>query len=77
MTVLFRLHSRGSREIQQILVKLGDKDKSFIGSTKWIGAIELSYILDDYLGVTSKIITINRCAMGERATAHFLPLVVV
>ena len=59
------MHSPGSREIQQILVKLGDKDKSFIGSTKWIGAIELSYILDDYLGVTSKIITINRFANSE------------
>jgi len=48
------------REIQQTLVKLGDKDKSFVGSSKWIGAIELGYILDDYLGVSCKIITINR-----------------
>jgi hypothetical protein len=37
-----------------------DKPPTFVGSSQWIGAIELSYILDEYLGVTSKIITINR-----------------
>jgi hypothetical protein len=42
------------REIQSLLVKLGDKDPSFIGSSNWIGAIELSYVLGEYLGVTSK-----------------------
>jgi Ufm1-specific protease 2 len=30
-----------------------------VGSKQWIGAIELSYILDARLGVTSKIITVN------------------
>lgn len=34
---------------------LKDKEASFIGSSNWIGAIELSYILDEYLGVTSKV----------------------
>ena len=43
-----------------MLVKMGDKEKSFIGSRQWIGAIELSYILDDYLNISSKIITVNR-----------------
>jgi len=43
------------REIQTLLVKLGDKHPSFIGSSNWIGAIELSYILNEYLGVTSKV----------------------
>jgi hypothetical protein len=43
------------REIQQILVKLGDKEPSFIGSSKWIGAIELGFILDEYLGVGHKV----------------------
>jgi hypothetical protein len=36
-------------------VSLKDKEASFIGSSNWIGAIELSYILDEYLGVTSKV----------------------
>ena len=48
------------REVQQILVRLGDKTRDFVGSNNWIGAIELSYILDDYLDVTSKIITVNK-----------------
>jgi hypothetical protein len=48
------------REIQQLLVKLGDKPSSFVGSSNWVGAIELSYILDEYLGVVSKILTVNR-----------------
>ena len=52
------------REIQQLLVKIGDKDKSFVGSNKWIGAIEIGYVLDEYLGVTSKVITVNRCGAG-------------
>jgi hypothetical protein len=43
------------RQIQELLVSLKDKEASFIGSSKWIGAIELSYILDEYLGVTSKV----------------------
>ncbi|ONM32463.1 putative Ufm1-specific protease [Zea mays] len=40
------------REIQQVLVEIGDKDPSFIGSCEWIGAIELSFVLDKLLGVS-------------------------
>lgn len=36
-------------------MRLGDKDASFVGSSNWIGAIELSYVLDDYLDVTCKV----------------------
>lgn len=43
------------RQIQEVLVSLGDKESAFIGSNNWIGAIELSYILDEYLGITSKV----------------------
>ncbi len=43
------------RTIQGILARLGDKPPSFVGSSNWIGAIELSYVLDDYLGVTCKV----------------------
>ncbi|OAY47884.1 probable Ufm1-specific protease isoform X1 [Manihot esculenta] len=47
------------REIQQSLVEIGDKDPSFIGSREWIGAIELSFVLDKLLGVTCKIINVR------------------
>ncbi|RVW75161.1 putative Ufm1-specific protease [Vitis vinifera] len=40
------------REIQQALVEIGDKDPSFVGSREWIGAIELSFVLDKLLGVS-------------------------
>lgn len=40
------------REIQQTLVEIGDKDPSFVGSREWIGAIELSFVLDKLLGVS-------------------------
>ena len=43
------------RRIQQVLVELGDKEPSFVGSSRWIGAIELSYVLDQLLGVRSVI----------------------
>lgn len=47
------------REIQQTLVEIGDKDPSFIGSRDWIGAIELSFVLDKLLGVTCKVINVR------------------
>ncbi|XP_031283525.1 probable Ufm1-specific protease [Pistacia vera] len=47
------------REIQQSLVEIGDKDPSFIGSREWIGAIELSFVLDKLLGVSCKIINVR------------------
>uniref|UniRef100_A0A6N2K6G3 Ufm1-specific protease n=1 Tax=Salix viminalis TaxID=40686 RepID=A0A6N2K6G3_SALVM len=47
------------REIQQALVEIGDKDPSFIGSREWIGAIELSFVLDKLLGVSCKIINVR------------------
>ncbi|CAH8307231.1 unnamed protein product [Eruca vesicaria subsp. sativa] len=43
------------REIQQTLVEIGDKEPSFVGSREWIGAIELSFVLDKLLGVSCKI----------------------
>uniref|UniRef100_A0A0D9XYI6 Probable Ufm1-specific protease n=1 Tax=Leersia perrieri TaxID=77586 RepID=A0A0D9XYI6_9ORYZ len=47
------------REIQQVLVDIGDKDPSFIGSREWIGAIELSFVLDKLLGASCKIINVR------------------
>ncbi|KXZ57017.1 hypothetical protein GPECTOR_1g919 [Gonium pectorale] len=63
------------KTVQQVLARLGDKPPSFVGSSNWIGAIELSYVLDDYLGVTSKILTVNRGAdipaHARELAAHF------
>lgn len=33
-----------------------------MGSKQWVGAVELSYVLDSLLGVSSKIITVARGA---------------
>ncbi|KAH7404682.1 hypothetical protein KP509_15G037900 [Ceratopteris richardii] len=46
-------------KIQEILVKIGDKEPSFKGSQNWIGAIELSFVLDELLGVSSKILNVR------------------
>ncbi|KAJ8642787.1 hypothetical protein MRB53_004535 [Persea americana] len=46
-------------EIQQALVEIGDKEPSFVGSREWIGAIELSFVLDKLLGVSCKIINVR------------------
>ncbi|KAH7681528.1 Peptidase C78 ubiquitin fold modifier-specific peptidase 1/ 2 protein [Dioscorea alata] len=47
------------RAIQQALVEIGDKEPSFVGSREWIGAIELSFVLDKLLGVTCKIMNVR------------------
>ncbi|KDO69400.1 hypothetical protein CISIN_1g0071712mg, partial [Citrus sinensis] len=47
------------REIQQALVDIGDKDPSFVGSREWIGAIELSFVLDKLLGVSCKVLNVR------------------
>lgn len=63
------------KTIQGILARLGDKPPSFVGSSNWIGAIELSYVLDDYLGVTCKVLTVSRGSdipqHARELAAHF------
>jgi hypothetical protein len=50
------------RQIQQTLVDCGDKsDQSFIGSTQWIGSIEVSNVLNHCLEVDCRI---HHCASG-------------
>lgn len=65
----------GHREIQSTLVTLGDKTGDFVGSKQWIGAIELGYILDSLLGVTSKVITVpsgdQMPSKARELAAHF------
>lgn len=52
--VHFCMRSIPFREIQQTLVEIGDKEPSFVGSCEWIGAIELSFVLDKLLGVSTR-----------------------
>uniref|UniRef100_A0A8C5Y6U0 Ufm1-specific protease 2 n=1 Tax=Microcebus murinus TaxID=30608 RepID=A0A8C5Y6U0_MICMU len=44
------------REIQQALVDAGDKPATFVGSRQWIGSIEVQLVLNQLIGVTSKIL---------------------
>ena len=39
------------RKIQQLLVEVGDKSISFVGSHQWIGCYESSIVLDQQYGV--------------------------
>lgn len=45
-------------DIQQILVKIGDKPNKIIGSRDWIGTIESSYIFDELFNISSYLIHI-------------------
>lgn len=56
------------REIQQALVDVGDKEKNFVGSSQWIGSQEVSFVLNQLLGVTSKILFVSSGAeMASKA----------
>jgi len=62
--------------IQQVLVDINDKPKKFVGSKQWIGSFEVSFVLDNYLGVTSKFINVNAgselSSVGQQLSHHFL-----
>lgn len=47
------------REIQQCLVKIGDKPSTFLGSKQWIGSTEVMFCLETLLGIQSRIIFAN------------------
>ncbi|CAH0397485.1 unnamed protein product [Chilo suppressalis] len=47
------------REIQQCLVKIGDKPSSFLGSKQWIGSTEVMFCLETLFGIQSRIIFAN------------------
>ncbi|KAL1110135.1 hypothetical protein AAG570_008212 [Ranatra chinensis] len=46
-------------DIQKCLVRLNDKESSFIGSRQWIGSTEISYCLDSMIGITSRILSVS------------------
>ncbi|CAF0798722.1 unnamed protein product [Rotaria sordida] len=49
-------------QIQQILVDIEDKPKKFLNSRQWIGSMEVSFVLQNYLNVECKIIRVERGA---------------
>ncbi len=56
------------REIQQALVDMGDKTKEFVGSSKWIGSMEISFCLNQMLNVDCKIVSVSRGSeLSEKA----------
>lgn len=64
------------REIQQALVDVGDKQASFVGSRQWIGSIEVQAVLNQLLGVTSKILFVSQgselASKGRELANHFV-----
>jgi hypothetical protein len=62
-------------QIQSLLVELGDKKKDFIGSTQWIGAIEISLGLQHLYGIQCSVLHISSgaeiCEKAEQLQNHF------
>lgn len=49
------------------LVDAGDKPATFVGSRQWIGSIEVQLVLNQLIGVTSKILFVSQgCEMASR-----------
>ncbi|CAF0783507.1 unnamed protein product [Adineta steineri] len=49
-------------QIQQTLIDIEDKPKKFLNSRQWIGSMEVSFVLQNYLDVECKIIRVERGA---------------
>jgi len=62
-------------DIQQTLVSIGDKPSSFLGSTNWIGAFEISLCLENMFGIVSKIMNFSSGSeipnRARELTLHF------
>ncbi|CAL1286922.1 unnamed protein product [Larinioides sclopetarius] len=62
-------------EIQEALVEIGDKPQAFVGSKKWIGSQEVSFCLDHFIQVQSKIMFVSSGAemanKGRELYYHF------
>ncbi|XP_073697668.1 ufm1-specific protease 2 [Garra rufa] len=62
-------------QIQQALVDVGDKEPRFVGSRQWIGSIEVQVVLNQLLGVTSKIMFVSQgselATKGRELANHF------
>ena len=62
-------------EVQAALVALGDKPPGFKGSKQWVGALELSFVLDSLYSTPCKVITVPSGAdmpgAARELVAHF------
>lgn len=63
-------------EIQQVLVTIGDKPPSFLGSREWIGTFEAALVLDHFYDVPCKIVHVRKGGselegMAEELHRHF------
>lgn len=47
------------KDIQQVLVDIQDKPKSFLGSKQWIGSMEVGFVLDSLLNVTCRVLQVQ------------------
>jgi len=56
-------HGKGSvpsiREIQECLVKVGDKEANFMGSKDWLGSVEVSITIDSLCDVPCRILHVR------------------
>jgi len=62
-------------EIQKTLVRMGDKPPKFMGSKEWIGSIEVQMLLNEFIGVENRMITVQSGAdlvdKVEELVEHF------
>ena len=50
------------------LVNLDEKPARFVGSSKWIGSMEIGFCLNEMLGIESRIITVSKGSeLAEKA----------
>ncbi|XP_052860378.1 ufm1-specific protease 2 [Anopheles cruzii] len=64
-------------DIQKCLVRVGDKQPSFVGSRQWIGSTEVSICLNEFVGVDSRIMHVAsgaELAMRGRELVHHFQL---
>lgn len=50
----------GHKEIQKILVDIGDKESKFIGSKQWIGSTEVGFVLETLCGIESRFVSVSQ-----------------
>jgi len=53
-------HGKGTvpsiRDVQECLVKVGDKKANFVGSKDWLGSVEVSIIIDSLCDIPCRIL---------------------
>ncbi|XP_067950632.1 acylglycerol kinase, mitochondrial-like [Watersipora subatra] len=59
-------------EIQDVLVAMGDKDASFLGSKQWIGSVEVGLVVDKLFDVPCKILHVQS---GSQLYLHIPELI--